>query len=114
MQVGYHYAPIGAFLDAEEAAILGTLVQHRVFALEHQQRGTWIGQIRLLKPVLSELAGGHILTVWFRRQSLSRKVTLTFIFFRAIPSSAAPVWPGASSRMEIAALRHWRKGRTDG
>jgi len=35
--------------------------------------------------------------------SSSRTVTLTCIVFRAITSSAAPVWPGASSRMETAA-----------
>lgn len=61
MQVAYYDAPIGAFLDADEASILGTLVQHHGFALEHQQRGAWLGQIRLLKPALSALERGHIL-----------------------------------------------------
>ena len=61
MQVAYYDAPIAAFLEADEDSILGTLVQHHGFALEHQQRGAWINQINLLKPVLSDLASGHIL-----------------------------------------------------
>lgn len=61
MQVAYYDAPIEAFLEADEASILGTLVQHHGFALEHLQRGAWIAQIRLLKPALSDLVRGHIL-----------------------------------------------------
>lgn len=61
MQVAYYDAPIGAFLETDESSILGTLVQHHGFALEHQQRGAWLGQIRLLKPALSDLGRGHIL-----------------------------------------------------
>lgn len=61
MQVAYYDAPIAAFLEADEDSILGTLVQHHGFALEHQQRGAWINQINLLKPVLSDLGSGHIL-----------------------------------------------------
>lgn len=61
MQVAYYDAPIRAFLETDEASILGTLVQHHGFALEHQQRGAWLGQIRLLKPALSALERGHIL-----------------------------------------------------
>jgi hypothetical protein len=61
MQVAYYHASIGAFLQTDEASILGTLVQQHGFALEHQQRGAWLGQIRMLKPVLSDVARGHIL-----------------------------------------------------
>jgi len=61
MQVAYYDAPIGAFLEADESSILGTLVQHHGFALEHQQRGAWLGQIRLLKSAVSALERGHIL-----------------------------------------------------
>ena len=61
MQVAYYDGPIGAFLEADEASILGMLVRHHGFALEHQQRGAWLGQIRLLKTALSALERGHIL-----------------------------------------------------
>lgn len=61
MQVAYYDAPIGTFRQTDEASILGTLVQHHGFALEHQQRGAWLGQIRLLKPALAALERGHIL-----------------------------------------------------
>ena len=61
MQVAYYDAPIRAFLETDEASILGTLVQRHGFALEHQQRGAWIGQIRLLKSALSAVERGHIL-----------------------------------------------------
>jgi hypothetical protein len=61
MQVAYYDAPIGAFLAAEEASILGTLVQQHGFALEHQQRGAWTAQIRLLQAALAGLTEGHIL-----------------------------------------------------
>jgi hypothetical protein len=61
MQVAYYDAPIRAFLEADEASILGTLVQHHGFALEYQQRDAWLGQIRLLKPALSAVKCGHIL-----------------------------------------------------
>ncbi|RMF16712.1 MAG: DUF2075 domain-containing protein [Alphaproteobacteria bacterium] len=61
MQVAYYEAPVRAFLAADEASILGILVQHHGFALEHQQRGAWLGQIRLLKKALSGLDRGHVL-----------------------------------------------------
>lgn len=61
MQVAYYHAPIQAFLRADEASVLGTLVQHHGFALEHQQRGAWQAQIRLLKSALAELERGQIL-----------------------------------------------------
>ncbi|MCE6967615.1 DUF2075 domain-containing protein [Cereibacter sphaeroides] len=61
MQAAYYHAPIEAFLETDDASILGALVQHHGFALEHQQRDAWLRQISLLKPVLAGLARGHIL-----------------------------------------------------
>ena len=60
MKVAYYALPIREFLKADEEAILGTLVQHHHFALEHQQRAAWLGQIRLLKSALVGLERGYI------------------------------------------------------
>jgi hypothetical protein len=39
LSVANYDAPIRAFIETDEAPILGTLVQHHGFVLEHQQRG---------------------------------------------------------------------------
>lgn len=61
MQVAYYDAPIAEFLSADTDAVLGILVQHHGFALEHQQRGAWIGQIELLQSALMGINRGHVL-----------------------------------------------------
>lgn len=61
MQVAYYDAQIADFLAADRDAVLGVLVQHHGFALEHQQRGAWVGQIDLLKSALSGVDRGHVL-----------------------------------------------------
>ncbi len=45
---------------ADENAILGALAQKHGFALEHQQKGAWLSQIRLLQTALAGLNDGHI------------------------------------------------------
>lgn len=61
MQVAYYDAPIADFLTTDPDAVLGALVQHHGFALEHQQRGAWIGQIEILKSTLAGINRGHVL-----------------------------------------------------
>jgi hypothetical protein len=61
MRVAYYTAPIAEFLEADPSAVLGALVQHHGFALEHQQRGAWLAQIELLKRSLAAGVSGHVL-----------------------------------------------------
>ena len=60
IQIAYYQASIADFIEADENAILGTLAQQHSFALEQQQKGAWLSQIRLLKPALGQLDRGHI------------------------------------------------------
>ncbi|MCB1504473.1 MAG: DUF2075 domain-containing protein [Hyphomicrobiaceae bacterium] len=60
IQLAYYQSSIGNFVAADVNAILGTLAQQHGFALEHQQKGAWLSQIRLLQTALARLYDGHI------------------------------------------------------
>ncbi|MDH3663945.1 MAG: DUF2075 domain-containing protein, partial [Alphaproteobacteria bacterium] len=61
MQVAYYDATIEEFLKTDDTAVLGTLAQHHGFALEQQQKGAWLAQIRLLKRALRGINQGYVL-----------------------------------------------------
>lgn len=51
-RVAYYEASIQDFLVADEDAILGALSMQHGFALEHQQKHAWQGQIQILRHLL--------------------------------------------------------------
>lgn len=59
-RIAYYDADIQDFLAADEAAVLGELTLHHGFALEHQQKNAWQGQIRLLHYYLPPTVVGRI------------------------------------------------------
>ena len=59
-RIAYYEADIQDFLTADEDAILGALSMQHGFALEHQQKHAWQGQIRLLRRLLPSTLGGWI------------------------------------------------------
>jgi hypothetical protein len=61
MQIAYYLNTVAAFAQDGENAILGTLTKQHSFALEHEQKGAWLSQIRLLQPALVGLNNGYIL-----------------------------------------------------
>ena len=58
--IAYYAADIQDFLRVEEDSILGTLSMRHGFALEHQQKHAWQGQIQLLRKHLSASTEGWI------------------------------------------------------
>lgn len=61
MARSYYSKNIEAFLNEESSSILGELVKNHQFALEEQQRNSWINQIEILKNSLVTFKSGHIL-----------------------------------------------------
>ncbi|MCB1959746.1 MAG: hypothetical protein KDE68_04345 [Rhodocyclaceae bacterium] len=59
-RVAYYEASIQEFLVADEDAILGALSMQHGFALEHQQKHAWHGQIRILRRLLDPTQLGWI------------------------------------------------------
>ena len=59
-RIAYYEAEIQDFLTADEAAVLGTLSMQHGFALEHQQKHAWIGQIQVLRRFLIPPMSGRI------------------------------------------------------
>jgi len=59
-RVAYYQTNLQDFLAADEDAILGALSMQHGFALEHQQKHAWQGQIRLLQRLLSMTLRGWI------------------------------------------------------
>ena len=59
-RVAYYEANIQDFLAADENAILGILSRQHCFALEHQQKYAWQGQIQLLQRRLAPNLVGWI------------------------------------------------------
>ncbi|CAG1005492.1 hypothetical protein MTYP_03264 [Methylophilaceae bacterium] len=57
MSRAYYYQNIRQFLADEESFVIGELVKKHQFAVDEQQRNAWIGQIRLLKTWLKDVAG---------------------------------------------------------
>lgn len=51
-RIAYYEASIQDFLDADEDAILGAMSMQHGFALEHQQKHAWQGQIHILRRLL--------------------------------------------------------------
>jgi hypothetical protein len=60
MDKSYYHASVANFVAASELSILGELTKAHGFALEHQQRQAWLGQIALLKLAVAPLADGQI------------------------------------------------------
>lgn len=59
-RISYYEADIQNFLAADEDAVLGALAMQHGFALEHQQKHAWQGQIKLLRQYLSPTSTGRI------------------------------------------------------
>jgi hypothetical protein len=59
-RIAYYEAEIQDFLAADEDAILGALAMQHGFALEHQQKHAWQGQIQLLRHYLPPTMVGWI------------------------------------------------------
>ena len=59
-RIAYYETNLQDFLDADEDAILGALTMQHGFALEHQQKHAWQGQIQLLQRLLSPTLKGWI------------------------------------------------------
>lgn len=59
-RIAYYEADILDFLAADEDAVLGTLAKHHGFALEHQQKHAWQGQIQLLRHHVAPTMVGRI------------------------------------------------------
>ncbi len=59
-RIAYYDADIQNFLAADESAILGVLSMQYGFALEHQQKYAWQGQIQLLRLLLPPTMAGWI------------------------------------------------------
>ena len=59
-RIAYYEANIQDFLAADEDAILGALSMQHGFALEHQQKHAWQGQIQLLHRLLATTMAGRI------------------------------------------------------
>lgn len=59
-RIAYYDADIQDFLAADEAAVLGALTLCHGFALEHQQKHAWLGQIQLLHSHLPPTIAGRI------------------------------------------------------
>jgi hypothetical protein len=58
--ISYYENNLQDFLAAGEDAILGALSMRHGFALEHQQKHAWQGQIRLLQRLLPTTLSGWI------------------------------------------------------
>src|SRR5437763_286603 len=57
----YYSDPIAAFIEKEQASILGTLITHNEYPLELTQRDAWLAEIDILKPVLGPFRdSGHV------------------------------------------------------
>ena len=59
-RIAYYDADIQDFFAADEAAVLGELTLRHGFALEHQQKHAWQGQIQLLRCHLPRTIAGRI------------------------------------------------------
>lgn len=59
-RIAYYDAKIQDFLAADEAAVLGELTLHHGFALEHQQKHAWQGQVQILRRHLPPTIAGRI------------------------------------------------------
>ncbi len=59
-RISYYEADIQDFLSADEDAVLGALAMQHGFALEHQQKHAWQGQIKLLREYLPPASSGWI------------------------------------------------------
>jgi hypothetical protein len=59
-RIAYYDADIQDFLVAHEDAVLGALAKHHGFALEHQQKHAWLGQIQILRQHLPKGLTGRI------------------------------------------------------
>ena len=59
-RIAYYETNLQDFLAADEDAILGALTMQHGFALEHQQKHAWQGQIQLLQRLLSPTLKGWI------------------------------------------------------
>ncbi len=60
LRIAYYEANIQEFLIADEDAILGALSMQHGFALEHQQKHAWQGQIQILRRFLAPTLLGWI------------------------------------------------------
>ena len=61
MQRYFYSDPVGAFIEKDEASILGELATNNSFALDVTQRDAWLRQIANLKSSLCSIAvSGHI------------------------------------------------------
>lgn len=60
LRIAYYEANIQEFLIADEDAILGALSMQHGFALEHQQKHAWQGQIQILRRLLAPTLLGWI------------------------------------------------------
>jgi len=58
--IAYYEADIQEFLLANEDAVLGALAMKHGFALEHQQKHAWQGQIQVLRRFLPKSITGRI------------------------------------------------------
>ncbi len=61
MSRAYYSDTIASFVNSDPDAIVGKLTQGGQFAVETTQRDAWLGQIAILKPILSKYSG----TVYF-------------------------------------------------
>ncbi|MBL8420583.1 MAG: hypothetical protein JNK92_08080 [Dechloromonas sp.] len=59
-RIAYYDADLQDFLAVDEDAVLGALVMQHGFALEHQQKHAWQGQIQLLRRHLPPTITGRI------------------------------------------------------
>jgi hypothetical protein len=59
-RIAYYDADIQDFLATNESAVLGALTLCHGFALEHQQKHAWQGQIQILHRHLSPTITGRI------------------------------------------------------
>lgn len=59
-RIAYYEADIRDFLAADEDAVLGALAMQHGFALEHQQKHAWQGQIQLLRKYVPPTMAGRI------------------------------------------------------
>lgn len=59
-RIAYYEADIQDFLVADETAVLGALAMNHGFALEHQQKQAWQGQIQILRLSLRPTTNGRI------------------------------------------------------
>ena len=60
MSIAYYEADIQDFLAADEDAVLGALAMRHGFALEHQQKHAWHGQVQILRHYLPPTVAGRI------------------------------------------------------